>query len=60
MALWKDTKLMVLLKVIHKSDYYEILCPVVLSESIRTVTALAAQNGLQLHQMDITTAISLQ
>ena len=26
------------------------------SESIRTVIALAAQNGLKLHQMDVTTA----
>ena len=37
-------------------DYNEIFCPVVRSESIRTVIALAAQNGLQLHQIDITTA----
>ena len=37
-------------------DYDEIFCPVVRSESIRTVIALAAQNDLKLHQMDITTA----
>ena len=37
-------------------DYDEIFCPVVRSESIRTVIALAAQNGLQLHQMDVTSA----
>ena len=37
-------------------DYDEILCPVVRSESIRMVIALAAQNGLRLHQMDVTSA----
>ena len=59
MALWKGTKLVLLLKAIHTKygiGYDEIFCPLVRSESIRTVTTLAAQNGLQLHQMDITTA----
>ena len=37
-------------------DYDEVFCPVVRSESIRTVIALATQNGLQLHQMDVTSA----
>ena len=37
-------------------DYDETFSPVVRSESVRTVIALAAMNGLTLHQMDITTA----
>ena len=37
-------------------DYDETFCPVVRHESIRTLIALAVQNGLKLHQMDITTA----
>ena len=37
-------------------DYDETFCPVVRFESIRTVIALAMQNGLRLHQMDVTTA----
>ena len=37
-------------------DYDETFCPVVRFESVRTVIALAAQHGLQLHQMDVTTA----
>ena len=39
-------------------DYDETFCPVVRFESVRTVIALAAQHGLQLHQMDVTTAYS--
>lgn len=38
------------------SDYDETFCPVVRFELIRTVIALAVQNGLKLHQMDVTTA----
>ena len=37
-------------------DYDETFCPVVRHESIRTLIALAVQDGLKLHQMDITTA----
>ena len=37
-------------------DYDETFSPVVRSESVRSVIALAAMNGLRLHQMDITTA----
>ena len=37
-------------------DYDETFCPVVRSESVRTVIALSAQNNLKLHQLDITTA----
>lgn len=37
-------------------DYEETFAPVVRFESIRTVVALAVQNNLKLHQMDITTA----
>ena len=37
-------------------DYDETFCPVVRFESFRALTALAAQNGLKLHQMDVTTA----
>lgn len=37
-------------------DYDETFCPVVRTESVRTVIALSAQNNLKLHQMDITTA----
>ena len=38
------------------SDYDETFSQVVRSESVRSVIALASKNGLQLHQMDITTA----
>ena len=43
----------------HKEglDYDETFSPVVRSESVRSVIALAAMNGLSLHQMDVTTAI---
>ena len=37
-------------------DYDETFSPVVRSESVRSVIALAAMNGLSLHQMDVTTA----
>ena len=37
-------------------DYDETFSPVVRFESLRTVIALAMQNGLKLHQMDVTTA----
>ena len=37
-------------------DYDETFCPVVRPESVRTVIALAAENDLKLHQMDVTTA----
>ena len=37
-------------------DYDETFSPVVRCESLRTVIALAMQNGLKLHQMDVTTA----
>ena len=38
------------------TDYDETFCPVVRQESIRTLIALSVQHGLQLHQVDITTA----
>ena len=37
-------------------DYDETFSPVVRSESVRSVIALASKNGLKMHQMDITTA----
>ena len=37
-------------------DYNETFSPVVQPESVRSVTALSCQEGLKLHQMDITTA----
>ena len=37
-------------------DYDETFCPVIRFESFRALIALAAQNGLILHQMDVTTA----
>jgi hypothetical protein len=37
-------------------DYDETFCPVIRFESVRTVIAIAAQNSLQLHQMDFTSA----
>ena len=47
----------VLLKKIGEDyDESETFCPVVRHESIRTLIALSVQNGLKLHQMDITTA----
>lgn len=38
------------------TDYDETFCPVVRHESLRTLIALAVQNDLQLHQIDVTTA----
>ena len=40
----------------YGQDYDETFSPVVRFESLRTVVALAVQNGLQMHQMDVTTA----
>ena len=37
-------------------DYDDTFCPVVRFESVRTVIALAVQNGVKLHQMDVATA----
>ncbi len=37
-------------------DYDETFSPVVRPESVRSVIALSCQEGLKLHQMDITTA----
>ena len=36
-------------------DYDETFCPVIRFESFLALIALAAQNGLMLHQMDVTT-----
>ena len=38
------------------TDYNETFCPVIRLESLRVLTALSMQRGLQLHQMDVTTA----
>ena len=40
----------------YGSDYDETFCPVVRQESLRTLIALSTQNGLLLHQVDVTTA----
>ena len=40
----------------HGEDYDEIFSPVVCLESVRTVIALSVQRGLNLHQMDVTSA----
>ena len=40
----------------YGQDYDEAFCPVVRFELVRTVIALAAKNGLKLHQMDIKTS----
>ena len=40
----------------HGVDYDETFFPVVRSESIRTVIALATEHGLKLHQLNITMA----
>ena len=37
-------------------DYDETFCPVVRFESIRSILAMAAQKGLIVHQMDVTSA----
>ena len=38
------------------TDYDETFCPVIRQESLRMLIALSVQYGLQLHQMDVTTA----
>ena len=38
-----------------RDEYDETFSPVVRFESVRTIVALAAQHGLILHQMDVTT-----
>lgn len=38
------------------TDYDETFCPVIRQESLRILMALSVQYGLQLHQMDVTTA----
>lgn len=40
----------------HGLDYDETFSPVVRTESVRTVIALAAKDNMLLHQMDVTTA----
>ena len=40
----------------HGLDYNETFSPVVWFESLRTVIVLGVQNGMKLHQMDVTTA----
>ena len=40
----------------YGQDYDETFSPVVRFESLRTVIAFGVQNGLKLHQMDVTTA----
>ena len=41
---------------IFGSDYDETFCPVVRMESVCTLIAMSVQYGLQLHQVDVTTA----
>ena len=41
----------------YSDDYDETFCPVVRLESLRTMLALAVQHDLELHQVDITTAL---
>ena len=40
----------------YGTDYNETFCPVVRLESLRALIALSVQFGLQLHQVDVTTA----
>ena len=40
----------------YGTDYDETFCPVVRMESLRVLIALSVQFGLQLHQIDVTTA----
>ena len=40
----------------YGTDYNETFCPVVRLESVQTLIALAGQYGLNLHQVDVTTA----
>ena len=41
----------------HGLDYDETFSPVARFESLQTLFALAVQDGLHIHQMDVTTAI---
>ena len=41
----------------YGTDYDETFCPVVRLESIHTLIALSVQYGLELHQVDVTTAL---
>ena len=43
-------------QVAPELDYDELFSPVVRFESVGTLAALAAQDNLKLHQMDVTTA----
>ena len=56
MGLFNVTRLDLLPKDTLKVYYDETFSPVVRFESLRTVIALAVQNVLKLHQMDVTTA----
>ena len=38
------------------ADYDETFCPVVRMESLRTLVAMGVKRGLQLYQVDVTTA----
>ena len=40
----------------YGSDYDETFCPVMRQESLRTLVALSAQFGLELHHVDVATA----
>ena len=40
----------------YGTDYDETFCPVVRMESLRALLALSVQLGLQIHQVDVTTA----
>ena len=42
----------------HQSNYDETFSPLVRFESVKTVLALAAQHGLKVNQMDVTTALN--
>ena len=44
----------------YRTDYDETFCPVVRQESLRVLLALSVQNGLKLHQVDVTTAGNLE
>ena len=37
-------------------DYHEVLSPVILATTLRTVVAIAAVLNLEIHQMDVKTA----
>lgn len=40
----------------YGTDYNETFCPVVRMESLQALVALSVQLGLQLHEVDVTTA----